>query len=383
VSNKNDQELIKRLKDNCNHVFSFITKGLFDQISLCKELPTIRIGFSTNKQIKARIGYMPSCNKTILVTISESFLQEIHKTIESHRKIISAMMKIGIGEHFTEKNFDVDMVLDSVYDLSLQFVLHHELFHLLCGHIDFKKGNYKLSEINESSEITDGIKKWDDKDELRFYFREMEADNSSIVWLINKLIFGSVNKTLIQYDVVDSDFNKSIIDLDGVAKSIGYKMLFIAIWLVISLIERDRVDAEEAQRKTHPYPSARIISCIHTIIEIYAELSVSRVSMDGRFANLTDQNRSLITEFFDGIAGPFCIFFRGFPDASTVDIKLKSIDDFNLNNDVMKIFKESSNIFFNRSANTLEGLQLNLIETVRIEMIDALRSYRYFEETII
>lgn len=377
-----DQKLMEMLKQDCHRIFKDVSKGLFNQSLLTKTLPDIRLGFCKDPKVKARIGYMPGREKTVLVTISEDFLFENYQAIMTHMKVISAMMRVGTEDRISEDQFDIYLIMEAIYDLSLQYVLHHELFHLLNGHLDLQKGDMRLASIDESDDMSYVANNGTEENILRYYFREMEADGSSIGWIINKLVLGSVNNILIQCQLVEESYDDAIIGLNGTARLFAYKMMFIAIWLVISLIEKAR-GHKMGNGDTHPFPVTRIISFIHTLLEFYAELSGSTIRKDGRFATLDENNISQITEFQEGITLPFCIFFREFPDASKEETELNNIDDFDFTNSVMSIVKESSNILINGAAKTIEGLQVKSIESVRAEMVDVLYTYRYLEEEII
>ncbi len=375
-------EVIDFLKEDCERVFPLVVEGLALQTDLTHELPRFRIGFIRDNRIKARIGYMPGRSKTVLITVSEFLLIDIYQLIENHKKIISSMMKIGVSKTFIDERFDA-LVKEAIYDIALQFVLHHELFHLLSGHFDYQRKNFGLGQIDEYYGFADMGNKPNGNDSLHFYFQEMEADNSSLIWIINKLALEQVNLVLISLNLVEDNFKEEIVLLTEGAKDFAYKMVFIAFWMVVSLIESYRLNVIKSTTEEHPFPVARIITCIHTLMEHYAKLIISRKSTGGNFVKLTNSNISYIERFIESIVLPFCTFFRDFPDASIADNELFTANDFDLSNKVISIIKDSNNLLANRSPKNVGGLQIDDIEIVRREMEIKLNSYRYLKEIIL
>lgn len=370
-------ELLNQLKDDCEEKFYALEIGLRKQETLVRDLPELFIHISMNENgSKARINYIPS--NRVSVTISAYFLEGIHQSIVKHEDIISSFMMVGMNGPVDEESFDVSPSLEAIYDLAVQFVIHHELFHLLCGHLDLKRGNREMAEINELYQPTRGESKEKKEERLKFYYAEVEADGSSIFWMIDRVVHGSVNQALFSYGLLEADCDASISELEGKAKLFAFKMVFISFWLVTSIIEVSR--ANKNLSKKHPLPATRILSGIHTLLEFYSNLIVTEENSEENIAKLDDENIAKMDDFFSGIIGPFCMFFRDFPDATTSDFILDNKDEFDFHNRVISILRDSKNLLLNKPAESPEEFEISDLKPLRKIMTQALESYRYMED---
>lgn len=367
---------IEMLKQDCRHVLENALHGLRSQRSLTKPIPELSIAFSKDFSLKARVGWLTRDCKSVLITISDGFLRDLYNNVTRHASLIAAAMDAN------EADNDAMLIYEAVYDWSIQFVLHHELFHLLCGHLDLASAMSSPADVVDESYNLSENQADIEKNDLHYYFLEMEADSSAIVWLAHKLIMGSVNNLLIHRNLANEPISEAATELVGPAKISAYRTLFMAIWLVISLMERDRIGGDK-KNESHPLPSARIIAAIHTLIESYSSLVVTRMERGRTYAKLDDQHIVEIAEFQKMVAGPFCAFFSGFPDAADQDRELKDISDFDMDNPALEIVKDACSLLSGDEANSAGGRQLDIIETIREIKLSELKLYRYFEETIL
>lgn len=264
-----------------------------------------------------------------------------------------------------------------LYSVAEQFLMHHELFHLLCGHLD-----QRADELGDAGRALDELElaafsksqppkpKASVKADLP-YFVELEADASAIQFLADRTAMGDLARI-----VVDAE-TRPISDLEGPERAKAFRLCIASAWLVMLLFEGLR-DGDEASL-SHPWPGARIMGLLLALAPFYASVTDITEDPNGdRFTTLTDRTAESMVDYLMNAVNPAMKFAVSLVDGDRVvgeyrDPTSKRSDLF------VDTLRDLSALIFSKEVATPSGRQLDRLMRRRAQFLRLMRPYRYFD----
>lgn len=327
-----------------------------------------------------RISEDPENARTALIWLRErpeievfsGFLRDIRADVEANAEAILAACLGDVPAADAEAKRAA--LLDAVLHLSHSFVLLHELFHVLCGHADElrqARGALALDEVHLGLS-DDGAVPPGDEAVSEAYYRELEADDTAIQWLIHAVPLDALAPVLVYPGSGRRAPRRSMGLSRGRSRVLSFRVLLVTLWLMIRLFERRRGAELRAHGARHPLPAARLLAAIATALEEYSAADTSRIDQatGKKLQILDDRHVILMRSFFREVLKP--VLVAPWPGL------VVRLDDDGWETSPIWIAMESGNLLFKRPAETAPGIELERLERLRPRMMERLEAYRYF-----
>lgn len=281
------------------------------------------------------------------------------------------------GAHLSEES-DPDRLEGArvaLYSMAEQFVIHHELFHLLCGHLDQQvKASRRIRlSISETPGAHRSAAAMADisRGTVQSLYIEMEADNSAVQFLVDQCAIADL-ATVFPYL---EDGPRVLSMLEGPIKAPAFRLFFAAVWLVLWLFEDLRNGAASI---SHPWPSARLLALLFTLLPYYADMASAPADGDGEhFALLTEHTAALATEYMLEVVSPAMKFVLALADDDQVVQQFKE-PDLSRSDLFADVLLDLKSLLFGDQVKTPGALQLLELERRRGEFTRLFAPYRYF-----
>jgi hypothetical protein len=327
-----------------------------------------------------RISEDPDDERTAVIWLRErpeievfsSFLREIRADVDANAEAILAACLGDVPA--VEAEAKRPALLDAVLHLSHSFVLLHELFHVLCGHADElrqARGGLALDEVHLG--LADrAAATASDEEVSEAYYRELEADDTAIQWLIHAVPLEPLTPVLVYSGSGRRAPRKSMGLSRGRSRVLSFRVLLVTLWLMIRLFERRRGAKLRARRARHPLPAARLLAAVATALEEYSAADTSRIdrATGKKLQTLDDRHVILMRGFFREVLKP--VLVAPWPGL------VVHLDDDGWETSPIWIAMESGNLLLKRPAETAPGIELEHLERLRPRMMERLEAYRYF-----
>lgn len=371
------------LRQACEEAFAAISSGIIHDTELARPLDRLGLHVELDLSFNAQVMSGPAASSAE-VEINDGLLSDLFDSLDSNDLPLMAAVLWPMEEGDDPLFLPPQSVLETLFELSVHFVLHHELFHVLCGHLDLDRavslhgGRRILSE--RLSHLTMDRGKASPNDRLRAYFLELEADASAIEWMLERLSFTSLLHHLetLGWDVgSQGQWPGTLAGLRGRSRILAFRFLITAVWIVIALMEANRDGADFG---THPLPAARLIAAIKTAMVWFCSTGDLSLLPNGEMHwKLSDADLPVIDTFLHQVVRPVLTNLQDFPDPETAaSLALPSGDQ--RSNHAVALFDDIARLLANQPPHGAGARQLKRVEALRIEMMQELSSFRYLEE---
>jgi len=218
----------------------------------------------------------------------KSFSRDLSENVEVLAK---AVLPSGVSGQDAQR----EAFLSGIAELAESFLLLHELFHICCGHVGWMASRQTRDQVFSYGEIEAGFDSSIPRPShsrsniWAGYFREMEADNSALQWLVRAPLPVSM-RGLSCFPPDDRESSPiPIFELSGRARRLAFAAVLNAVWLMLLALQNNRTQRTDAltrgvgvwRRTTHPVPAARVIAAVFTLLAQYAELTSGRFDSAG------------------------------------------------------------------------------------------------------
>ncbi|MCD0463053.1 hypothetical protein [Roseiconus lacunae] len=305
------------------------------------------------------------------IEVSAAFVGEMLAHLEENFSHVCASVLSGL--EYDESDVETtNFVRKALVEQIISFVNLHELFHILSGHLRDLQ-NQSHSEIESLSEQTLGMAnsstmlRQEDIDES--YYREFEADNCGLQSMVQLPMPVETIEFLSAVEVDNGFLTQSLIECEGVPKVIGFRLIGVATWLMVRLIESKRHSAIQATFDDHPLPEARLLSCLTTLQEEYASLSAEVV--DGeiqRSIEPSEEQSRQIVDFSELVLKPMMLHLPAIQNAP--DLPPVTLVD---------LAHDMARLMFGGELNTDAGREVLRLQSMREAMESRLSKLRYYE----
>lgn len=333
---------------------------------LVRTPPSLEIIFS-NRLAAYRCAQIEWGNSTRIV-ISARYAAQLRSELREHQQALVTLASLPdrpMRRH-------PDRILEVIEQLVVSFVLLHEIFHLMSGHVGLISSGAKPLSFDEFgigvfSAENHGGTQTDTPSERKMaeaYFMESEADCSALQWIIQMTLPMSLRRHLGQ---AVPDFSS----LTSIQRIVGFRMVLTAAWMTLRRMELNRARRMERPSETHPLPGARLFLAIGTLLQEYSEISDLRFDRQGAgHHTLTGSDVTTMTTFLHEILSPVLTADWN-PDADVV--KRGSLEAL-----MVTAFPDFANHMFNRKPQTPVGREVSRMERVRLRIYPRLARHRYF-----
>ncbi|MFC1747620.1 hypothetical protein ACFL2V_02315 [Pseudomonadota bacterium] len=369
-----DKELLNTMREECKLAFTHTLAGL-SNVTMCRSLGRIQFQSSSRTLFNATIR-VPSHSNTSILSVCDGIYTQLYQLISSHgESLIEAIYPSGSG-------LDVDHlnVLDTIYDLAINFVLQHEMNHILCGHVDYLREAKGLRSVEFSmSESLEERGNKSEKNWLHDYFLEVEADGTALEWMLDRLTFTQLHNEFRALLGDDSPENTPIADLPGACREVGFRYLLVAVWLVVVLMEESRSQEAKDNNARHPLPAARLITAMATFMMYYAKLENLEVESSGQLTTtLSGQDADSLKAFFSYVVKPVV---RGVLMSNNANLVLP-YDGIDHEQDMASFLKDVHGLLKGEDTGSAVMIQVANIEKVRLDVLKFIEPFRYMEGMI-
>lgn len=356
--------------------FAAVLGGITSALDWLRQPPAIRLGRVRSPHVTARIRR----SRTGRVSI-EFGNNLLHRLLNLIAQLDDAQVAalLDPAAPSAPPGEGLETVRLALYSIAEQFVTHHELFHLLCGHLDHRIASSKARRLSlEEYELAaaaraNGAPTQEDEASHLPLFIELEADNSALQFLADKCVIGDLAAVCPSLEAAPTPLSR----VDGADKAPAFRVCLTAVWLVLWLFE-DLRDGEPS--RSHPWPATRLLAVLFTLLPYYADIPDRTLEERSgeRFTTLTEQTAALATEYLVEVVRPAMKFALALADDEQVVRQYRSPDPAlsGLFSDVLLDLKA---LIFDAEVQTPGGLQLLAVGRRRAAFGDLFKPYRYFD----
>ena len=371
MPNKQSNGVRDEIRSDCIYLFQTAVNKLSTSSSFDLIEPINITIDSKNDSFDASIRNIGNLNRYI-VEMTDGLIFGILESIENNRKKINGAIEDSTKGSEVLPTKKSEMLLDTVYELSFHFISHHEIFHYVCGHLNYDiNKNINILKPRSHSESSLGLgaseNKIDEEALLRAYYLEMEADSTAIEWLIEKVIFTSLQKEIVTCfdleDNSDENFDTTIHNMDPKFRIFCFRYILVSIWIVIILMESNKDKKITSQEYSHPLPATRLLGVLSTLVLWYARIDKGEMTPSGTSTIvLTDEQRESVFEFIQSIVSPVAINLFDFQDSDIFTKIVKPISIENSAEGVAIFLQEFVRLITKQEPQTEAGKQFREIE---------------------
>jgi hypothetical protein len=312
------------------------------------------------------------------IELSRRFVDEISGFNSRRQDLIVRSCLYGI-EYDPSNAGTADWIVEVVNELLLSFVILHEISHVLCGHVDERvasSGAAKLAFEEHTLNVESGVDQVCDSSGSpvqavrESYYMELEADNCALQCLSQlPLPMMSIELLSSFEDENEAIESTSIDECGGVGKVVGYRLLLVVAWQIIQLMEARRGPDLRKRFADHPYPGARLLAAISTLLEGFASLAVDKAG--DRTLTLDESTSSDMKLFNEEVLKP--VLKQDWPVRDESDA-FSGVETFPL-----WVAKETLNLLNQETPETDSGRELEELNSVRRQMLERMSRYRYYQ----
>jgi hypothetical protein len=307
------------------------------------------------------------------IEVFQEFIGEIGDVVNSSAGALMAACLDGLeieGGQEAEA-----MVKRAALDLMQSFVILHEVFHLLCGHVEeFSRRDEELNRPLDEMHFGIDNSGFDERptmalaqDELlKAYFREVEADDCALQCLLQLPMQDALLEIVASIDTPDDSIPTQPLQLTGFAQVVAFRLVFASAWTIMWLFEARRSQEIRKASHRHPLPAARLLAALFTIMEEFAGLISTPDGRGRRSCILSETTAASSRLFLDAVLKP--VFKMPWPDLPNVAELSPQI-----------IVLDLASLMLNREPQSAAGRELSRLNGIRSEMTRRLRPYRYYE----
>lgn len=304
-----------------------------------------------------------------LIEFFSGFLDGIRSDVETLQDLLVEVCLPRGQPRFQSSQFK-ESFFECIEETAVSFVFLHEIFHIFCGHFYARDvagiESYDEVSMGADSLVFGGSKK-SYQLRLRAYYREIEADNTALQWLmqshmpirLKNLLYASRKNGAL-----------SISDTASRNREIAFKILLSVVWLVVKRMENARSTRMNMQSPEHPLPGARLLASIFTVLEQFAEIDAVPDESGRKVHHLSSKEKRGIEKFLHVVLKPLLIAPWPTGDMAVIDQGQESFSVW--------VVLETRNLLLQRPTETPIGQELERVEMLRSAVCAELADFRYF-----
>lgn len=354
--------------------FETVMASVATKVCATKPSPTLTLDRTPLAEVTARVQRVGP--KHVQIQFGDVFLKSLLNLIDGiSDEQLSQLLQPGASSAADAKALEDTRIV--LYSVAEQFLMHHELFHLLCGHLDQRAvelgdAGFALDELElAASAKSQPVKKRPSTKADLPFFVELEADASAIQFLADRAAMGDIAR------IIANAKARPISELEGDERAMAFRLCIASVWLVMLLFEGLR-DGDEASF-SHPWPAARLMGLLFALAPFYATIIDITEDVNGdRFTVLNGDTRERMTDYLINAVKPAMKFAVGLVDGDQVVAGYQRPDPCR-SNLFVDTLRDLAALIFNKEVITPGGRQLDRLMRKRAQFLKLMRPYRYFE----
>jgi hypothetical protein len=307
--------------------------------------------------------------KRLVIEISNQFVQGLE---EDFSELQGMLVNLMSGSPVAERLEPVD-VTKLFRELTSSFVILHEIFHLISGHVAWrlsKRPGQHFDEADLGLQLGSSRRKETSSNPsysaiADAYFLESEADCTAVQWMILSMSQPTLRRIL-------ETRARTIMTFPKQRRVVAFRLLVAAVWLVIRTMESARRKVIANGSNTHPLPSTRAYTVFGECLSAYSVVEDVRYdSRGGAQRTLSDNDVRSMNEFLKKVLIPV---LRSEWNPRSGEL----LPPASLEAQLIHYFPDFGNHLLNRPAETAVGREMLRLERARFRMDRSLRRFRYY-----
>lgn len=354
--------------------FEMVIASVATKVGATRPSPRLTLDRTPLADVTARIHRVG--REHVQIQFGDGFLKSLLNLIDGldDEQLSKLLQPDGASAADAKTLEDTRIVL---YSVAEQFLMHHELFHLLCGHLDQRsaelgEAGFAIDELElaASAKAQPGKRRPSTKADLPF-FVELEADASAIQFLADRAAMGDIAR------IIANAEDRPISELEGQERATAFRLCIASVWLVMLLFEGLH-DGDDASL-SHPWPAARIMGLLFALAPFYASITdITEDAKGDRFTVLTGDTPERMTDYLINAVKPAMKFAVALVDGNQIVAGYQKPDP-GRSNLFVDTLRDLAALIFNKEVTTPSGRQLDGLMRRRTHFLKLMRPYRYFE----
>lgn len=357
----------EKLRVYWHHRFAVLWKQLREDGQILEQPPDVSFIFSD--RLPSKRGARIHSTEQIVIEVSTRFAIGLHDQLRKVQDVLSAL----VFRDSQSRRSNRSTVLRVMQGLTTTFVLIHEIFHLVAGHVGWFLAKQK-GRIFDEQYLGLQLNSISRKHSARFssysatadaYLLESEADCTAVQWMILSMSQPSLSRLLGTKVIPITLFPKR-------QRLIAFRLVLASVWLVIRKMESARKEIVENSSNTHPLPVTRVFSMFGECLRAYSEIEDIRYDTNGAGQHiLSDDDVRSMNEFTRKILAP--VLQSDWNPGSALFLPPTSLEA-----QLRFYLRDFANHLLNHPVETVVGRELLRMERARFRMARALRPFRYY-----
>lgn len=329
-----------------------------------------------SERVSARVCRVSE--EQVVVEFGEAFLKRLYSSIEDlDDEQLHVLLSTGENEAET---VDLSYVRTALYVIAEQFMIHHELFHVIGGHLDHKvaASGGKALDLDESGalclEFGENTSEELSAEMALALYIELEADNSALQMLADYCSLGDLANVLQQTPVP-----VPIVECTGRDRVLAFRLVFAGVWLLLLALEQGASQRRQPLRLTHPWPAARLMSLLFTLMPYFIDgVEVRSDDRGQQIATLTTETKALTLQYLQEVVEHTMKFVLAHADTDRVIARFRTPDP--QRSDLFAdVLHDLHALLFDEEVNTAGGRQMLALASNRRAYFDLFRAFRYVQ----
>jgi hypothetical protein len=326
------------------------------------------LSFQLSNRLSSRRAARISGSKRIVIEVSARFVLDLENGLSD---VQSALADLLYDSSVAER-LDPAEVLELFREFTSTFVILHEIFHLIAGHVGWilrkqsslgfdEQGLGLQSKPNRQREASSYLPYSAAADA---YLLESEADCTAAQWMILSMSQPTLQRLL-------GTRTRTIMTFPKQRRVVAFRLVVASLWLVIRRMESARRKIIENSSKTHPLPATRAFIVFGECLRAYSVVGDVRYdSRGGGQHTLSGEDVRSMDEFLKKVLRPVL--------QSDWNPGSESLPPSSLEAQLLHYFPDFANHLLNRPVETAVGREMLRMERTRFRMDRSLRPFRYY-----
>ncbi len=350
-------------RDEWQEAFDRLTAGLAQVLDTNEPVPRFIFSVRDRAQFNARVRHPGQETDIAFVEVNSGVFDTLFSTINTSSAFVGLAV---IDKH--DDQFDLDVLLTTVFDVAVYFILLHELYHVYEGHLGFLVSETSLGLLSEASLAL--AEPTEDFDASAAYFFEMEADGAAVASLVSHLNFRDVLAQAQAFGALDPA-HQVFDELRGEARDYVFRVVLASAWITTALMELHRSDPSKGL-----LPSTRLLAMCSGLMAWYAQIDSARLNEHGELIQtLSQEQTDSISRFLERVAKPVCTHLWDFPYAHEPTKHALFLGTTSLT----QFLHELKAVVLMQPSISEIGAQLARTEGIRNRVTSALSSFKLFD----
>jgi hypothetical protein len=346
-------------------LFSLLWRGVLSGAQIHAQPPPLTITFSD--RLSSKRGVRIRGAGSFVIEVSTKFALDLHAEL---RTVEETLVALAFRSSRARRARHGE-VLAIVEEFTISFILLHEIYHLIGGHmawvarrpsgltfdeqrfgLHFALGQHGLKGSAPSYALIADA-----------YLLESEADCSAIQWIVQEMSQPRLQRLL-------GTRAEHMTFFSGRQRLVSFRLCLASVWLAIRRLESAREELMRNESRTHPLPVTRLFAAFGTFIQHYSSISDMRFdSQGGANRKLTESDVISMREFLRQVLNPVLTsdWNPGSPHVPPESLEAR----------LLFYLRDFGNHMLKRPVETVVGRELLRMERARFRMDRRLRPFRY------